>query len=178
MSTGNFKGQKNIRRYGIATSVVALLALFIFPVCAASAYEVVTNKSDLERPYDAEALRRYNRAVQLHQAGALKKAIDEYLFAVKADERMVEAWCNLGGIYIVRHEYTKALDAFDKALAFSPNSTNNRMILNGSGSALIGLGRYDDAIEKFKDVLKIDPSFSAAAENLKRAEQLQEERKK
>lgn len=118
------------------------------------------------RPYDIEAFKHYNRAVELHQAGFIKEAETEYKAAVKSDSRVEEAWCNLGCIYNAQGEYTKALEALDKALAISQNHPNT---LNAYGCALVGLDRIDEAIEKFKAALRCSPSSKTAQENLVRA---------
>ena len=163
-----------IRFQGKAVSIAHRLLRITFiaqilAACATTASfseEKPTPTIDMKRPYDIEAFKHYNHAVELHQAGFDREAEVEYKAAVKADSRMEEAWCNLGWIYVAHEEYSNAIEALEKALALVPNRSNT---LNAYGCALLGLDRIDEAIDKFKAAVRCDPSSKIARDNLVRA---------
>jgi tetratricopeptide (TPR) repeat protein len=76
-----------------------------------------------ERPYEKIALDHYNKGVELHQEGHLDQAKLEYEAATRSDDRMAEAWANLGGIYTVQKNYIEAVKAFDNVLRLQPSYT-------------------------------------------------------
>ncbi len=115
------------------------------------------------RPYAEEAFKRYNRGVELHQAGFLNQAIAEYKGAIEADGRMEEAWSNLGGIYAAQKSYPKAMEAFEKALQLKPDRPTT---LNGYGTVLYARGKTAEAKEKWKQAVQIEPGFASAYYNM------------
>jgi tetratricopeptide (TPR) repeat protein len=118
------------------------------------------------RPYAKDAVNHYNAGVEAHQHGFVSRAVTEYKAAIEADNRMEEAYSNLGVIYAAQHSYDKALECFQRALQLVPNRSTT---LNGLGSILYGMGRVDEAIEKWRRVIEIDPNFKAAYYNLAKA---------
>lgn len=119
--------------------------------------------ADDKSPYADEAVKHYNRAVELHQTGFLNQAITEYKAAIDADKRMEEAYSNLGLIYAAQRNYAKAIEAFNKALSLKPARPTT---LNGLGTVLYAKGRIDDAMEKWKQAVVIDPQFASAYYNM------------
>lgn len=113
----------------------------------------------------------YNRGVELHRSGFLNKAILEYKEAINADEHMEPAYSNLGLVYTAQKSWSKALEAFDKALAMKPDRTTS---LNGLGTVLYAMKRNDEAMEKWKKAIEIDPNFASAYYNMGNAYETQE----
>jgi len=124
-----------------------------------------SGKSDdtTKRTYNEDALKHYNRGVELHQSGFLNQAIAEYRAAIEADDRMEEGWSNLGGIYAAQKSYTKAIEAFQKALILKPDRPTT---LNGYGTVLYAKGRIEDAKEKWLQATQVDPKFASAYYNM------------
>jgi tetratricopeptide (TPR) repeat protein len=120
-------------------------------------------KTDGKKPYLAEAVKHYNRAVELHQSGYLNPAVAEYKAAIDADDRMEEAYSNLGLIYAAQRSYNKAIEAFQKALSLKPSRPTT---LNGLGSVLYSKGKIDEAKEKWRQAIDVDPKFASAYFNL------------
>lgn len=149
---------KNLSKTLLTTTIAA---------CATTLATVAEEKTptaiDMKRPYASEAFHHYNRAVELHQAGFIDQAELEYLAAVESDDRMEEAWSNLGGIYASKKEYSKALKVLDKALKIRYDRPTT---LNAYGTALLGLDRIEEAIEKFNAALRIAPSSMYIRVNL------------
>ncbi len=117
------------------------------------------------------AREHYNRGVELHRSGYLNKAILEYKEAINADEHMEPAYSNLGLVYTAQKSWSKALEAFDKALTMKPDRTTS---LNGLGTVLYAMKRNDEAMEKWKKAIEIDPNFASAYYNMGNAYETQE----
>ncbi len=116
-----------------------------------------------KRPYAEAAVKHYNRGVELHQSGFLNQAIAEYRGAIEADSRMEEAYSNLGLIYAAQRNYSKAVDAFNKALVLKPGRPTT---LNGLGTVLYARGKVQEAMEKWKQAIATDPNFASAYYNM------------
>jgi tetratricopeptide (TPR) repeat protein len=114
-------------------------------------------------PYSPEAVKHYNRAVELHQSGFLNQAIDEYKEALASDPRIEQAWSNLGGIYAAQRNYTKAIDALQKALDIKPDRPTT---LNALATVLYARGKIEDAKQKWSQAVQIEPNFAAAYYNM------------
>jgi tetratricopeptide (TPR) repeat protein len=125
-----------------------------------------------KKPYADEAIKHYNRGVELHQSGFLNQAISEYKLAIEADQRMEQAYSNLGVIYAAQHNYPKAKDAFLQAIALRPNRPTT---LNGLGTVLYAQGHIDEAKVQWTRAISVDPNFSSAYYNIGNA--LESERK-
>lgn len=116
-----------------------------------------------DKPYAQEAVKHYNRGVELHQAGFFNQAIAEYRAAIESDPRMEEAWSNLGGIYAAQRSYPRAMEAFEKALAIKPDRPTT---LNGYGTVLYARGKIAEAKDKWKQAVAIEPTFASAYYNM------------
>ncbi|PWT97976.1 MAG: hypothetical protein C5B53_07335 [Candidatus Melainabacteria bacterium] len=114
-------------------------------------------------PYSDEAMKHYNRGVELHQSGFLNQAITEYKAAIEADTRMEEAYSNLGVIYAAQRNYPRARDAFSTALSLKPKRPT---ALNGLGTVLYAQGHVKEAKDMWMKVLAIDPKFASAYYNI------------
>jgi tetratricopeptide (TPR) repeat protein len=112
---------------------------------------------------DPSAVEHYNRAVELHQKGFLNQAISEYRAAVDADDRLQQAWSNMGGVYMAQRKDDEALAAFQKAMALNPKSP---VTLSCYGQSLYNVGRFKEAVETWKQTLDLDPKFKSCAYSL------------
>lgn len=121
---------------------------------------------DPSRPFNPAAVRDYNQGVELQQQGFLNQAIQKYKSAIEADDRLEQAFCNIGLIYIAQRNFAKASDAFKKAIVLKPS---NPFSLNGMGSVLYSKGKVADAMEKWQKAIEVDPNFYSAYFNMANA---------
>jgi tetratricopeptide (TPR) repeat protein len=119
--------------------------------------------TDSRKPFSAEAIKHYNRGVELHQSAFLNQAIEEYKAALNADPRIEPAWSNLGGIYAAQRSYNKAMEAFEKAYELNPHRATT---LNGMATVLYARGKIEEAKQKWQQAADIDPSFASAYYNI------------
>jgi tetratricopeptide (TPR) repeat protein/predicted Ser/Thr protein kinase len=82
----------------------------------------------------------------------------EYLKALEIDPRFGLALNFLAYFYLVRNEYDKAIDYFEQYAAAYPNEPNPR---DSIGEAYFFAGKFDRAIEMYKEALKIKPDFDS-----------------
>jgi protein O-mannosyl-transferase len=75
------------------------------------------------------------------------------------------AHCNLAGVLLDKAQTDRAVEEFEKALAVQPNP-NPVKSLSNLGDALTRQGRYDDAIKRCEEALKLDPNYADAHYNL------------
>jgi len=115
------------------------------------------------RAYSGEAIKHYNRGLEFHQSGFFEKAVSEYKLAIASDDRLEQAYSNLGLIYISQKSFVLAQDAFDKALFLKPNRPTS---LNGLASVLFARGQVEQAIEKWQKAVAVDPKFASAYFNM------------
>jgi tetratricopeptide (TPR) repeat protein len=142
---------------------------------AASAQEAPIQKGASDKtPYADAAVKAYNRGVELHQSGFLNQAIDEYKKAIQADERMEEAYSNLGVIYAAQRSFAKAQEAFTKALSLKPARPTT---LNGLATVLYARGEIAQAKERWKQALAIDANFASAYYNIGTAQESEKDTK-
>ena len=113
--------------------------------------------------YADAAVRHFNHGSELHQAGFLNQAIGEYKEAIAADNRIEEAYSNLGIVYTTQHNYPKAKEAFQEALRLRPNRPTT---LNGLGTVLYAEGKTTEAMQKWEEALVADPKFASAYYNM------------
>jgi superkiller protein 3 len=137
---------------------LALTLLLSALVCGSAAFAAEDKPS-----YKDEAVRHYNRGHDLHKQGFFNQAITEYKAALVADDRMEEAYTNLGLIYAAQKNFPKATEAFKKSLAINPNRTN---ALNGLGTVLYAKNKFAEAMEQWKKAVEIDPKFASAYFNM------------
>lgn len=119
--------------------------------------------SEKKGPIAPEAIKHYNAGLELHKAGWLLKAVGEYKLALAADDRLEQAYSNLGLIYISQKNFSQAQDAFAKALKLRPNRPTS---LNGMASVLFARNQVKPAIELWQKTISIDPKFASAYFNM------------
>jgi tetratricopeptide (TPR) repeat protein len=144
----------------IMLPAACLLLNFVSPCVNAIAQDPA---KPTRQPYNPEAVKHYNKGLDLHHAGFLNKAIEEYQAALAKDDRLEQAYSNLGLIYTAQKNYLKATEAFDKALALKPDRATS---LNGLASVLYARKQFDAAIEKWKRALELNPRFASAYFNM------------
>lgn len=147
--------------YGLLLALSILLFVALPPANSQEAAE--TKPKQQRKNYDPDAVKHYNRGLELQQAGFLNKALEEYKAAIKADDRLEQAYSNLGLIYISQSNFVKAQEAFDKALAIKPNRPTS---LNGLASVLYHNHQVQPAIETWKKAIRFNPHFAPAYSNM------------
>lgn len=96
------------------------------------------------------------RSISYASVEKYKEAMDDITKAVELDPKGSVGYYKRGQYYLVAFSQPeKALKDFDTAITFGERSAE---IYHYRGAALFKLGRFQEAIESYSQVLKIDPS--------------------
>ncbi len=130
---------------------------------------------------ESKIKRHINNGVDLQTRGLFDQAIAEYKLALNSDPRNSVAWVNIGSAYQAKKSFDEAIDAYNRALSLDQNNAAAKQGIKAAGDAkqdqmvtdatktasdLFRVGRYDEAIAKYQDVLKISPTDPTVHFNL------------
>lgn len=87
-----------------------------------------------------------------------EEAIKALKEAIRIDTSYSEARNYLGGIYSKMLRYEEALEEFNKALT-NPLYSTPQLVHFNMGLTWLAMGRHEDALRKFQESTRIDPSF-------------------
>lgn len=111
------------------------------------------------QPVSDTSQRDFDRGVEFHRAGDLKRAQAAYEAALKAAPQRVDVLSNLGLVYGQSGRYELAIRMFQRALAVDPTQAAVRFNL---GLTYLEAQRFDDARREFARILRDDPAELAA----------------
>lgn len=73
----------------------------------------------------------------------------------------------MGALYYETEQFEKAVGCFDKGIEIKPNSS---VLWMNKGNSLLNLGKKKEAMEAFKEGLKIDPNSKEIQFEIERLE--------
>jgi tetratricopeptide (TPR) repeat protein len=143
-------------RWPLALAAAALLAWFLVP----------TSDSPLE-PANAEDLfaEWVTRGEELERAGDLAAAVQMYRQALAErgqDDPVLQH--KLGGLLLASERYDEAASALSALLDAHPAYTERDAVLLQRGEALVGLGRWQEALASYREVAGESPADRTVAE--------------
>ncbi len=137
---------------------------------------------ELDSAKKRAALQKHiNAGVDLQTRQLFDQALEEYKRALEMDPRNANVYVNIGTVYQTREDFEKAQEAYNKALAIDPNSVPAQQGLKAAQEQmqhkkiaadvkealeLYKAGRYDEAINKYEALLRINPKDPVAHFNL------------
>jgi lipoprotein NlpI len=65
---------------------------------------------------EKQAQKHYMKGFEYHNQGLVEKAIEEYQKALKLNPNYIEAYMNIGAIYVDEKEYDQAIQQFKKVV--------------------------------------------------------------
>ena len=102
----------------------------------------------------------------LAQTGRLDAANRAFQRAIELDPKLGDAHRNLASVLMTQGNTELAIHFAGRAVALSPGDALSRDLL---GVALIAARRRDEAIQQFREALRIDPSDADVQEHLRNA---------
>jgi tetratricopeptide (TPR) repeat protein len=137
--------------------------------------------SDAKKKYSVE--KHINAGYDLQKGSLYDAAISEYKAAIDLDPKNATAWANMGTAYQQNKDFDKAIEAYNRALFIEPSNaiakdgiqkatadreTKKVADSTAAGVELFKQGKYEEALAKYQQVLKVhadDPAlhFSIAA---------------
>ncbi|HIE11230.1 MAG TPA: tetratricopeptide repeat protein, partial [Kiritimatiellae bacterium] len=116
---------------------------------------------------DPEKLRKaifLNRSAEaLQKAGNLKEAAQRYQEALEVWPYLVDAWAQLGRVFLRLQEFDSAIRALERAVESDPS---NPALLNDLGVAYLYRNHIPMAAEFFRAAVDISPDYAPALFNL------------
>ena len=123
-----------------------------------------------------EAYESYARGMmnlRLATRDSIERAIAAFEQATRHDPEYANAWAALGGAYSLKGSFLslrdlgeKAIEIERRALAIDPDFADAHSWL---GSALLSLGRTDEAIAEMREAIRLEPDSGQAHQGLARA---------
>lgn len=133
--------------------------------------------SEIERneTVSVEAFENFSRGVMNLRTGS-RDSLDRAIYflekAIELDPNYAGAHAMLGAAYNLKGDFlsipelqNKAISAALKAISINPRLTSAHQYL---GSTLSSLGRFDEAIESFKEAIRLEPNNAGAHSSLGR----------
>jgi serine/threonine protein kinase/tetratricopeptide (TPR) repeat protein len=171
--------QKTVKVDGTIDEIFALQDKIVYELTqglnvALQRSEVVEIEKQETR--SVEAYESYARGMMnLRQAtrDSMDRAIAAFEEATRHDPEYAIAWAALGGAYALKGNFqsipemvSRAIELERRALAIDPELADAHMYL---GSALLGLGKTDEAITEIREALRLEPDSGQARQGLARA---------
>jgi tetratricopeptide (TPR) repeat protein len=94
----------------------------------------------------------------LLRAQRVTPALAEFRKAVGINPNFLEAHMNIGAVTLSFRDYKSAEDSFAKALTLNPDKKTRGEALVGLGVALRGQRKFQEAMKKYEEARKLDPS--------------------
>lgn len=112
---------------------------------------------------DRQAIRRGNK---LFRAEKYDKAQAEYMKAMEADKNNPQAVYNLGCAYMLQQNDSAAVANFNKATKMETDKHRRSMAYHNIGVIFQNRTKYDEAIEAYKESLRLNPTDNETRYNL------------
>ncbi|MHC4476902.1 MAG: tetratricopeptide repeat protein [Planctomycetota bacterium] len=119
-----------------------------------------------EKHIDYEAELHYVVAGSYKDQGRITDAIESYHQAIGIRPDYLDAYQNLGILFVERKRLKEAVAHYERALANLPGQAG---LHEGMGLALFEQGKTDEAIEQYERAIEIDPQKASVYDNLGRA---------
>jgi serine/threonine protein kinase/Tfp pilus assembly protein PilF len=171
--------QRTVKVDGKIDDIFALQDKIVYELT--QGLNVVLQRSEVveiekQETHSVEAYEAYARGMMnLRQAtrDSMDRAIAAFEEATRHDPEYAIAWASLGGAYALKGSFQsipemvhRAIDLERRALAIDPELADAHMYL---GSALLGLGKIDEAITEIREALRLEPDSGQARQALARA---------
>ena len=115
-----------------------------------------------EFPDNKEAYETLSK-IYINAIGDIEKGISYLMEALKIDPGDKILYNQLAYAYKDRREYDKAIDALDKYIAIAPNEPNP---YDSRGEIFAAAGKFDLAVESYRQALAKDPGFEISLKAL------------
>ncbi len=140
-----------------------------------TAQQLLAALPDAERK--VKSTKHINAGVDLQSRQLYDQALDEYNLALQLDPNNASILVNLGTAYQAKGDFANAISKYQQALQLDPNNAaakqgiqtataqNQEKLqkeISSTADDLFKQGKYDEAIQKYKQLLDADPKNAAA----------------
>ncbi len=145
------------------------------PAAGETAKKLLTALPDAERK--AKSIKHINSGVDLQSRQLYDQALDEYNLALQLDPNNASILVNLGTAYQAKSDFDNAIARYKQALQLDPNNSSAKQGLqtasaaqqdkqlkdiSAAGDNLFKQGKYDEALQKYKQLLDQNPQNAVA----------------
>lgn len=125
----------------------------------------------------AKSIKHINSGVDLQSRQLYDQALDEYNLALQLDPNNPSILVNLGTAYQAKGDFDSAIARYNQALQIDPKNENAKQGLqtastqnqdkqlkdiSTAGDDLFKQGKYDEALQKYKQLLSLNPQSAIA----------------
>ncbi len=149
-------------RFSRYALLATLLSGGAFAGCGGTAKRSVSTTKAKEAPklppVNPRALRQFDsalRALKLGGPNANEKALKRFKGALELDEKLWEAWHNVGAIYLAEGDVESAAEAFGNARKINPT---HRASMAGQAEAHRLSGNPKKAAKAYRKLIELEPS--------------------
>ncbi len=146
----------------IGSKVTGKEGLYIEALLALSSKKDSSEYIDILRKiiseYPEEKRARLDLAGRLNHTGKLEEAAEELERLLKLDPKFGPALNLIAYVYGNQEKYDLAIQFFKEYAAVSPGDANP---YDSMGELYFRMGRFDEAVEKFKEAIRIKPDFGS-----------------
>ena len=122
-------------------------------------------------------MKHINAGVDLQSRKLYDQALDEYNLALQLDPNNASILVNLGTAYQAKGDFSTAITKYQQALQLDPNNAAAKQGLetaaaqnqdkqtkdiSSAGDDSFKQGKYDEALQKYKQLLDLNPKNAAA----------------
>lgn len=104
---------------------------------------------------DKKAIALYNQAMEQAQDNRLENAAGLLLQAIKIDNKYLEAWLSLAGVYGQQKNYKASIENYEKAFAKDAGYTMEYKLPYSIN--LANMGEFEKALQAINELLEKDP---------------------
>ena len=115
--------------------------------------EVIDNCIRASENFKKKGICDYYIAKALFNKGRASEAISSYLYSYKKGYKQIESMDGIAAILVFQEKYAKAISVYQ---AIQEEKGYDPKIYGNIGNCLIGLGKYDEAVETIDKGLAID----------------------
>jgi tetratricopeptide (TPR) repeat protein len=108
----------------------------------------------------------YHLGLAYTQRSQIELALQAYQTALDLDVPdlvKLPAYINLGSLWLEQKEFTRAIAAYEQAIAIAPQFAKGFANL---GIALKAIGRFGEAISAYEQAIRLEPTYAEAYQNL------------
>jgi tetratricopeptide (TPR) repeat protein len=116
----------------------------------------------MRRDFDAPTWNHYG--LMAYQRGYANYSVMYFNRSINESPSFVDPWNNMGVAHIALHNFSEAVQCFDRALQIS--ASDGVIFWNNKGVALYRMGMLQEAQDCFNRSLELDPNYSPAWNNL------------
>jgi len=159
----------------VIIGIFFILIIFFTTMCQENQTKVIEADSSSHEIENMTGENWIEKGLEYYEQWELEKALECYNKAIEIEPKNILAWHKKASILDIQEKYQEAIECYNKALAIEPE--NISLLLDKAGAFgypssvnkiseqgvsteqtfVLGLGKTEDALKCYEQVLEIDP---------------------